>query len=103
MEAAEPHIRVQVFPFEQGGHDALGGSLTVPTLPDGSEVVYTKGAHYGQLVEEPAEFRRFFGICDRLRADALPTVMSLDMQLQQSGGRQLRGGRRRGHGRRARS
>ncbi|EHN72032.1 transcriptional regulator [Streptomyces coelicoflavus ZG0656] len=127
--AAEPHIRVQVFPFEQGGHDALGGSLSVLTLPDGSEVAYTEGAHYGQLVEEPAEVRHFSGIYDRLRADALPTVMSLDMirsamegynreanvpsrserrrvaqeQLQQSGGRRLRGGRRRGHGRRARS
>jgi transcriptional regulator with XRE-family HTH domain len=113
--AAEPHIRVQVFPFEQGGHDA--------------EVAYTEGAHYGQLVEEPAAVRHFSGIYDRDRADALPTVMSLDMirsamegynreanvpsrserrrlaqeQLQQSGGRQLRGGRRRGHGRRARS
>ncbi|WP_217161937.1 helix-turn-helix transcriptional regulator [Streptomyces sp. AC512_CC834] len=127
--AAEPHITVQVFPFEQGGHDALGGSLTVLTLPDGSEVAYTEGAHYGQLVEEPADVRHLSGNYDRVRADALPTVMSLDMirsamkgyyreanvpsrserrrlaqeQLQQSGGRRLRGGRRRVHGRRARS
>ena len=127
--ATEPHIRVRVLPFEQGGHDALGGSLTVLTLPDGSEVAYTEGAHYGQLVEETAEVRHFSGIYDRVRADALPTVMSLDVirsamegyyreanvpsrserrrltqeQLQQSGGRRLRGGRRRIHGRRARS
>ncbi|MGW3624271.1 helix-turn-helix domain-containing protein [Streptomyces sp. NPDC000880] len=116
--AAKPHITVQVLPFDQGEHDALGGSLTVLTQPDGSEVAYTEGAHYGQLVEDPAEVRRFTVTYDRLRAAALPPLMSLDMirsvmegnyraatvpsrserrrlaqeQLQQSGGGRLRGG-----------
>lgn len=124
--AAEHHITVQVLPFDQGEHDAMGGSLTVLTLPDGSEVAYTEGAHYGQLIEDPAEVRRFTVTYDRLRANALPPLMSLDMirsamegynrgasvpsrserrrvaqeQLQQSGGRQLRGGGRRVPGRR---
>ncbi|MFF9494192.1 helix-turn-helix domain-containing protein [Streptomyces flaveolus] len=119
--AAERHIKVQVLPFDQGEHDAMGGSLTILTLPDGTEVAYTEGAHYGQLVEDPAEVRRFSLTYDRLRADALPPLMSLGMirsvmegynrganvpsrserrrlaqeQLQQSGGRQLRGGGRR--------
>ncbi|CAM5744114.1 hypothetical protein SALBM311S_09372 [Streptomyces alboniger] len=44
---------LQVLPFDQGGHEAMGGSLTVLTLPDGSEVAYTEGADYGQLIEEP--------------------------------------------------
>jgi len=116
--AAERHIIVQVLPFDQGEHDAMGGSLTVLTLPDGSEVAYTEGAHFGQLVEDPTEVGRFAVTYDRLRAEALPPLMSLDMirsvmegynrganvpsrserrrlaqeQLQQSGGRQLRGG-----------
>ena len=119
--AAERHITVQVLPFDQGEHDAMGGSLTVLTLPDGSEVAYTEGAHYGQLIEEPDDVRRFAVTYDRLRAAALPPLMSLDMirsvmegnhrganvpsrserrrlaqeQLQQSGGRRLRGGGRR--------
>ncbi|WP_190017122.1 helix-turn-helix domain-containing protein [Streptomyces lucensis] len=119
--AAGHNITVQVLPFDQGEHDAMGGSLTVLTLPDGSEVAYTEGAHYGQLIEDPAEVRRYTVTYDRLRANALPPLMSLDMirsamegynrganvpsrserrrvaqeQLQQSGGRQLRGGRRR--------
>ncbi|MFF9090052.1 helix-turn-helix domain-containing protein [Streptomyces sp. NPDC014991] len=127
--ASERHITVQVLPFDQGEHDAMGGSLTVLTLPDGSEVAYTEGAHYGQLIEDPAEVRRFTVTYDRLRANALPPLMSLDMirsamegynrganvpsrserrrvaqeQLQQSGGRQLRGGGRRVPGRRPRS
>ncbi|MFF1402552.1 helix-turn-helix domain-containing protein [Streptomyces sp. NPDC058294] len=124
--ATERHITVQVLPFDQGEHDAMGGSLTVLTLPDGSEVAYTEGAHYGQLIEDPAEVRHFAVTYDRLRANALPPLMSLDMirsamegynrganvpsrserrrlaqeQLQQSGGRQLRGGGRRIPGRR---
>ncbi|MGW1025048.1 helix-turn-helix domain-containing protein [Streptomyces sp. NPDC002577] len=126
--AAEPHITVQVLPFDQGEHDAMGGSLTTLVLPDGPEVAYTEGAHYGQLVEDPAEVRRFALTYDRLRAAALPPLMSLDMirsvmegnhrgakvpsrserrrvaqeQLQQSGRGRLRGGGGRVPRRRAR-
>ncbi len=122
----EPHITVQVLPFDQGEHEALGGSLTVLTMPDGSEVAYTEGAHYGQLIEDPDEVRSFVLTYDRLRAAALPPLMSLDMirfvmedndrgakvpsrterrrlaqeRLQQSGGGRLRGGGRRVSGRR---
>ncbi|MFJ9244649.1 helix-turn-helix domain-containing protein [Streptomyces sp. NPDC101776] len=124
----EPHITVQVLPFDQGEHEVMGGSLTVLTMPDGSEIAYTEGAHYGQLIEDPDEVRSFALTYDRLRAAALPPLMSLDMvrsvmeenhrgakvpsrserrrlaqeQLQQSGGRQLRGGGRRVPGRRSR-
>ncbi len=56
--AAEHHVTVQVLPFDQGEHDAMGGSLTVLTMPDGSETAYTEGAHYGQLIEDPDEVRR---------------------------------------------
>jgi transcriptional regulator with XRE-family HTH domain len=116
--AEEPHITVQVLPFDQGEHAAMGGSLTVLDLPDGREVSYTEGAHYGQLIEDPEEVRRFAVTYDRLRAAALPPLMSLDMirsamednhheasvpsrsdrrrlaqqQLQQSGRGRLRGG-----------
>jgi hypothetical protein len=40
------HITVQVLPFDQGEHDVMGGSLTVLTMPDGSEIAYTEDAHY---------------------------------------------------------
>ncbi|MFG2130790.1 Scr1 family TA system antitoxin-like transcriptional regulator [Streptomyces sp. NPDC048751] len=124
----EPHITVQVMPFDQGEHDVMGGSLTVLTMPDGSEIAYTEGAHHGQLIEDPDEVRSFALTYDRLRAAALPPLMSLDMirsvmednhrganvpsrsdrrrlaqeQLQQSGGGRLRGGGRRVPGRRPR-
>lgn len=127
--AEERHITVQVLPFDQGGHEAMGGSLTVLILPDGSEVAYTEGSDYGQLIEEPVNVSRYKVIYDRLREAALPPIMSLDMirstmegnyrgallpsrsdrrrlaqeQLQQPGGRRLRGGGRRVPGRRPRS
>ncbi|MFD5567947.1 helix-turn-helix domain-containing protein [Streptomyces cadmiisoli] len=125
---AESHVTVQVLPFDQGEHDVMGGSLTLLTLPDGSEVAYTEGAHHGRLIEDQGEVRSFALTYDRLRAAALPPLMSLGMirsvmednhrganvpsrserrrlaqeQLQQSGGRQLRGGGRPVPGRRPR-
>ncbi|MBL3668836.1 helix-turn-helix domain-containing protein [Streptomyces sp. M2CJ-2] len=116
--AAERRITVQVLPFDQGGHEAMGGSLTILALPDGSEVAYTEGSDYGRLIEEPDNVSRYKVIYDRLRAVALPPLMSLGMirtamegsyrganvpsrserrrlaqeQLQQSGGGRLRGG-----------
>ncbi|MHB9860124.1 helix-turn-helix domain-containing protein [Streptomyces sp. YIM S03343] len=126
--AAERHITVQVLPFDHGGHEAMGGSLTILTLPDGSSAAYTEGSDYGQLIEDTDEVTRYEVIYDRLRAAALSPLMSLDMirsamegnyrganvpsrserrrlaqeQLQQSGGRRLRGGGRRLPGRRPR-
>lgn len=126
--AAERHITVQVLPFDQGGHEAMGGSLTILTLPNSSDVAYTEGSDYGQLIEEPPNVGRYKVIYDRLRAAALPPLMSLDMirsvmegnyrgakvpsrserrrlaqeQLQQSGGGRLRGGGRRNPRRRPR-
>ncbi|WP_435599180.1 helix-turn-helix domain-containing protein [Streptomyces anulatus] len=116
--AEEPNVTIQVLPFDQGAHGSLGGSLTVLVMPDGTEIAYTEGAHYGQLTEEPDEVERFVLTYDQLRAMALPPLMSLAMirsvleadnraasapsrsdrrrlaqqQLQQPGGRQLRTG-----------
>jgi hypothetical protein len=115
----DPHIAVQVLPFAAGAQPGMGGSLTVLTLDDGSEVAYTEGADFGQLIDEPEDVTAYLLSYDQLRANALPPDMSLDMlrstmeddyrdarlpspaqrrrlanlQLQQSGGWQLRGGR----------
>ncbi|MCE7080056.1 helix-turn-helix transcriptional regulator [Streptomyces sp. ST2-7A] len=120
----DPRVTLQVLPFDQGEHDSMGGSLTVLTLPDQTEIAYTEGADYGQLVEDPSEVGLYSFLYDRLRAVALPPLMSLDMirsameddhsgasipsrnqrrrlaqkQLQQSGGWRLRRGGRWGSG-----
>ncbi|MFR9674429.1 helix-turn-helix domain-containing protein [Streptomyces sp. TR02-1] len=114
----EGRLTLQVLPFEQGEHGSLGGSLTLLTMPDATEVAYKEGSEYGFLLEEPPEVRRHTLIYDRLRATALPPDMSLEAirstlegkyrgasvpsraarrrlaqeQLQQSGRRRLRGG-----------
>lgn len=75
----EPNISVQVLPFAVGAHSSMGGSFTVLTLPDGSQVAYTEGADSGQLIEEPDEVKSFLLSYDQLRASALPPYMSLDM------------------------
>ncbi|MCF6522042.1 helix-turn-helix transcriptional regulator [Streptomyces sp. JJ36] len=122
LEAAQRRqVTLQVLPFGQGEHGSLGGSLTLLTLPDDTEVAYMEGSEYGYLLEEPTEVRRHAVIYDRLRAAALPPDMSKDMirsalegkyrgasipsraarrrlaqeQLQQSGRGRLRGGGRR--------
>jgi transcriptional regulator with XRE-family HTH domain len=110
--ACELHA-VQVLPFRSGAHPMLGGSLTILTLPNGSEVAYAEGADQGQLFEEPDDVALCIRAYDQLRADSLPAPMSARMianaakgyddgrskrralarkQLQQSGGRQLRPG-----------
>ncbi len=126
LEAAtDPHTTVQVLPFDQGGHESMGGSMTMLTLPDGVEVSYKEGADFGQLVEESTDVKHYAATYDRLRAASLPPLMSLDMirsvmegnhrgasvpsrserrrlaqeQLQQPGGRRLRRGERHGQGR----
>lgn len=130
LEAADnPRITVQVLPFSSGKHEAMGGSLTVLTMPDGCDAAYLEGADYGQLVEEPDEVKTYRVAYERLGLLALPPNMSLDMirsamegtyrgervpsrserrrvaqvQLQQPGGWQLRGGGRRSPRRRPRS
>ncbi|WP_433891512.1 helix-turn-helix domain-containing protein [Streptomyces sp. CA-111067] len=115
----DPHTTVQVLPFSVGAHPAMGGSLTLLTLPDGTESAYTEGADFGRLIEEPAEVKSYLLAYDQLRGHALPPDTSLDLirslmedhrdsrrlpsrtqrrrlaqsQLQQSGGRRLRRGR----------
>ncbi|MEU7313229.1 helix-turn-helix transcriptional regulator [Streptomyces sp. NPDC007083] len=104
---------IQVLPFVSGAHPMQGGSLTLLTMPDGSEVAYAEGANHGQLFEEPEDVDRFNHVYDQLRAASLPEPMSAQMiaeaaegyehgrserralarkQLQQSGRRQLRRG-----------
>ncbi|WP_253916877.1 helix-turn-helix transcriptional regulator [Streptomyces sp. MNP-20] len=74
-----PNIHIQVLPFSHGEHSAMGGSLSLCTLPDGAELAYTEGADMGQLVEDPTDVKSYGISYDHLRAEALPSSMSLDL------------------------
>ncbi|MFI5758676.1 Scr1 family TA system antitoxin-like transcriptional regulator [Streptomyces sp. NPDC051569] len=117
--AQEAHVTIQVLPFSHGEHVAMGGSLNIVTSGDGSTVAYSEGADSGHLIEDPEEVKPYIVSYDHLRAEALPSTTSLDMvrsvmegsyldarvpsrsqrrrlaqvQLQQSGGRGVRGSR----------
>lgn len=72
--APDRRNRVRVPPFDLGEHDVMDGSLTILTLPDGSEAACTEGARYGQLIEDPDEVRAFALPYDRLRAPSADSV-----------------------------
>ncbi|MEK2475240.1 helix-turn-helix domain-containing protein [Streptomyces noursei] len=80
LEAADnPRITLQVLPFSSGKHEAMGGSLTILTMPDGCDAAYLEGADHGQLTEEPEEVKAYRMAYERLGGLALPPHMSLDM------------------------
>ncbi|CAM5559841.1 helix-turn-helix domain-containing protein [Streptomyces avidinii] len=117
--ATRPHVTVQVLPFDQGEHPLLGGSLTVLSLPNGSDVAYMESSHSGELAEAPEAVAAYALAFDHLRAQALPPDQSAEViravmeepprdvrlptraqrrkvaqvQLQQHAGRRLRRGR----------
>ncbi|WTW93710.1 helix-turn-helix domain-containing protein [Streptomycetaceae bacterium NBC_01309] len=63
--------RIQVLPYNRGAHPALGGSLTLLTLPDRSTVAYLEGSDSGQLIEDPDDVAARQETYDHLRAYAL--------------------------------
>ncbi|MFI6984394.1 Scr1 family TA system antitoxin-like transcriptional regulator [Embleya sp. NPDC050154] len=74
-----PEITVHVLCFAEGEHPSMGGSLSMLTLPNGSEAAYTEGADYGRLYEDPADVRRYETSFGRVQQLALPPVLSLEM------------------------
>ncbi|MGW3045327.1 DUF5753 domain-containing protein [Kitasatospora sp. NPDC001159] len=67
-----PDVVIQVLPFASGEHPALGGSLTILTLPNGTESAYMEGSHTGSLEEDPETVRGFRLSYDLIKASALP-------------------------------
>ncbi|MER7666978.1 helix-turn-helix transcriptional regulator [Kitasatospora sp. NPDC096128] len=70
--AQHPGVVVQVLPFACGAHPAMGGSLTILTLPNGAESAYMEGSHTGHLEEDAEAVRGFRLSYDLLKASALP-------------------------------
>ncbi|MFF2011404.1 helix-turn-helix domain-containing protein [Streptomyces sp. NPDC058195] len=66
-----PDSSIQVMPFSAGLHSLIGGSLTLLTLPDGTQVAYEEGIKAGHLYEGPDEVRKWRRQYEVLRANAL--------------------------------
>ncbi|RLV08470.1 transcriptional regulator [Streptomyces griseocarneus] len=70
---------IQVLPFAAGPHGLLGGTLTLLTLEDGTEVAYEEAITTGTLLEDQAscdEYRRAY---HQLSARALSPSDSADV------------------------
>ncbi|MEV4615046.1 Scr1 family TA system antitoxin-like transcriptional regulator [Kitasatospora sp. NPDC049258] len=69
--AKRPNIVIQVAPYELGERAPSGVSLTLLTMPDGTEWVYSESLDKGHFISEPEQVARRSKAYDRLRADAL--------------------------------
>ncbi|WP_030677313.1 Scr1 family TA system antitoxin-like transcriptional regulator [Streptomyces rimosus] len=78
QEASE-RVVVQVLPFRQGAHPAMGGSITVLSFRHRSDVVYLEGSHSGELVEQPEQVAGYELAFDHLQAQALSQRASVDL------------------------
>ncbi len=68
---------LQILPFSHGGHGLVGGTLTLMTLRDGTQVAYEESISTGTLLEDVADFVTRNRAYDLLSASALsPTESS---------------------------
>ncbi|MBB4890568.1 Scr1 family TA system antitoxin-like transcriptional regulator [Streptomyces netropsis] len=49
----------------------MGGSLTLLTLPNRREALYTEGIRSGGINEEPEDVAKYSALYDRIQANAL--------------------------------
>jgi transcriptional regulator with XRE-family HTH domain len=81
LEVSEyPHVTVQVMPFSNGGHVALGGPVTVLRPPGGElpDVVYLEQLTGGVYPDKPAEIETHRHVMNRLVVEAEPPAASRD-------------------------
>ncbi|MFF5127576.1 Scr1 family TA system antitoxin-like transcriptional regulator [Streptomyces syringium] len=76
--AERPRVHVQILPYESPDPVAMGGSLTILTLPKKGEVVYMEGIRSGGIIEEPEEVAKYAAAYDRMQANALSPAASED-------------------------
>ncbi|MFI1254665.1 Scr1 family TA system antitoxin-like transcriptional regulator [Streptomyces netropsis] len=69
--AERPRINVQVLLYRDTVPAVMGGSLTLLTLPNRREVLYTEGIRSGGINEEPEDVAKYSALYDRIQANAL--------------------------------
>jgi transcriptional regulator with XRE-family HTH domain len=71
--AGQPHITIQLIPFDAGAHPGMDGSFVVLEFSDPADraIVYTESAAGGLFLEEEDEIRRYTLMFGHLRAAAL--------------------------------
>ncbi|MGK5533487.1 helix-turn-helix domain-containing protein [Streptomyces sp. URMC 129] len=75
----KPNITVQVLPFEQGLHSMLGGSLTLLSLKNGTEVGLVESFKTGHPVESPKRVVELVQLFEMACSKALSEPESLEV------------------------
>ncbi|AVT36010.1 transcriptional regulator [Plantactinospora sp. BB1] len=74
----QPHIRVQVVPFDAGAYVGMDGALAIATV-DGRLIGFLEGHLEGRLVESPDATTNLESAWEAIRDYALPSQQSLEL------------------------
>ncbi|GAA2430633.1 helix-turn-helix transcriptional regulator [Streptomyces macrosporus] len=68
-----PHVRLQVMPFDTGGHPAESGAFTLLRFPESeiSDIVYLEHLTGALYVDKPDEVAQYESVLDRLLENSL--------------------------------
>ncbi|WP_055689269.1 helix-turn-helix domain-containing protein [Streptomyces prasinus] len=74
----QPHITVQVLPFEVGAHSGINGQYSILEFADAadSSVVYIEGVTSDLYLEKPHDVQKYTVMYEHLRAQALNVEQS---------------------------
>jgi hypothetical protein len=76
-----PHVRLQVIPFDVGGHAAAGGSFTILRFPDDDlpDVVYIEQLTSALYLDKRDDVDRYAVAMERLCVEAVPPAGTADL------------------------
>ncbi|MGD3111082.1 helix-turn-helix domain-containing protein [Streptomyces sp. YGL11-2] len=77
--AENPHVTIQVLPFDRALHALMGGSLILLTLKDGTTTALVESFASGEAVDSPKKVVELAQRFDVARSKALPESESLDL------------------------
>jgi len=75
IEATEmPNVRIQILPFEVGGHAGSGGSFTILRFPEGDlpDIVYVEQLTSALYLDKPSDVDRYGQALNLIRATSTP-------------------------------
>ncbi|WP_393059625.1 helix-turn-helix domain-containing protein [Streptomyces sp. LN549] len=75
--AGQHRAIIQVLPFSEGGHAAMGGGLKLMAFSDAPPLAYLESLGSGQLLDEPSTVRKYELTYDLLVASACSPTASL--------------------------
>ena len=76
-----PNVRLQVIPFESGGHAAAGGAFTILRFPhpDMPDVVYLEHLTSGLYLDKPEDVDQYAAAMGRLTIEAEPPARTPEL------------------------